>query len=164
MSKINLSDNKPTYWELEQELAKLKADYKELDDEFETTHQRHCQARKAMERYQAEMLDLKRERDKLATNYQRECEHNNNLVARIDDYKKREKSLEDKIADKVIYCQDLESQLQAAISEEDHERELQKWKSGFEILMKMKEKYRKDATQYRKWWESEYAKNAEASQ
>jgi len=84
MSKINLSDNKPTYWDLEQELAKLKAEYKELDQEFETTHQRHCQARKLMEKYQAEMLDLKRDRDKLATNYQRECERAVKLQERVD--------------------------------------------------------------------------------
>jgi len=88
--------SKPSYSDLEQELAKLKAEYKELDDEFETTHQRHCQARKAMERYQAEMLDLKRERDKLATNYQRECEQTTYLRERMRKAEAENESLLDK--------------------------------------------------------------------
>ena len=83
-AELSKRSAKPSYSELEQELAKLKADYKELDDELEVTHQRHCQARKAMERYQAEMLDLKRDRDKLATNYQRECERAVKLQERVD--------------------------------------------------------------------------------
>jgi len=83
-AKPSYSDLEQRAEDLEKELAKLKADYKELDDEFEVTHQRHCQARKAMERYQAEMLDLKRDRDKLATNYQRECERAVKLQERVD--------------------------------------------------------------------------------
>ena len=78
------AETKPTYEELEAQLDKLKADHQELDDEFEETHKRHCQSRKAMERYQAEFLDMRRDRDRLATNYQRECERAVKLQERVD--------------------------------------------------------------------------------
>ena len=87
---------KPTYEELEAQLTKLKADHQELDDEFEETHKRHCQARKAMERYQAEFLDMRRDRDRLATNYQRECERAAGLQERLEKAERENASLLDK--------------------------------------------------------------------
>lgn len=58
----------------------------------------------------------------------------------------------------------LQEQLDGAVSEADHEREMEAWKTAFEAQRADLLKHIGLSKQYENWWKSEYAKNAEASQ
>ena len=54
---------------------------------------------------------------------------------------------------------ELEDQLDNAISNADHEVEMEKWESAFEIVQKERDEARKERDVYRQWFEREYALN-----
>ena len=107
--------------------------------------------------YCKENCELREEIDSLNESYEQIAETKTRVLDALE-------ATQAELKEKKSRITDLEAQLQDYISLADHEAEVQKWVAYCDSETKDHQKTRADLIKYRKWWESEYAKNAEASQ
>jgi hypothetical protein len=89
----------------------------------------------------AKYLEIKQHYEDLKTNYQRLDETYTQAIQRV---------------------KELEEQLQGCVSQEDYEKQSEHWSSAFHETCQERNEAQKQRDQYKQWFETEYAKNAEA--